>query len=236
MTRLAEVADLLRGRRPGAGPFVVGVTGGVAAGKSAFASELASALAAWPERPAVEVVGTDGFLFDNATLKARQLTQRKGFPESYDREALRAALAAIRVGPTEFPGYSHAIYDLDPALVRRLDPPDVLIIEGLGLHEPPATTGLDALVYLDAPEALLQAWYAERFIAFWRAAADDPTSFYVRFRHLDEAQTREAAAMVWEATNLPNLRDHIVRARDHAHVIVRKGEGHAIEAVIAPDR
>jgi type I pantothenate kinase len=232
MARLGEVTDLLRARRPGAGPFLVGLTGGVAAGKSAFAGDLAKALGAWPERPNVEIVSSDGFLLDNATLQARGLAARKGFPESYDRAALKAALAAIRLGPADFPGYSHVIYDVDPALMRRLNPPGVLIVEGLGLGEAPQALGLDALIYLDVDEALLEAWFAGRFMALWRAAEADPASFYARFRQLSEAEAREVAAMVWRTINLPNLRDHIIAGRDHADIIVRKGAGHVIEAVI----
>jgi type I pantothenate kinase len=119
----------------------------VAVGKSTFAAGLQAALAGSPEAPRVELVCTDGFLFDNATLEARGLTLRKGFPESYDAAGLARALAAVRAGPVEFPGYSHVTYDIDPALARRVETPDVLIVEGLGLHAP-REAGLDALVYL----------------------------------------------------------------------------------------
>ena len=232
MPTLADIADLVRTRRPAASPLVLGVTGAVAAGKSTFAGELARAVAAWPEAPAVEVVNTDGFLYDNATLQARGHTLRKGFPETYDAAALRAALAAIRAGPARFPGYSHVTYDVDPGLARRIDPPGVLIVEGLGLQDEPRAAGLDLLIYLDADEAHLEAWFTERFIGLWRDAEDDPASFYARFRHLDEAATRAVAAQVWRGVNLPNLREHIVRARDHADIVVRKGEGHGVERVL----
>ncbi len=231
MPTLADIADLVRARRPPAAPYVIGVTGAVAAGKSTFAGGLAGEIAAWPDAPAVETVGTDGFLLGNAILEARGLSMRKGFPETYDAAALSAALAAIRAGPADFPVYSHAIYDVDPALARRIEPPGVLIIEGLGLQDEPRATGLDLLIYLDADEAHLEAWFTERFIGFWRAAEDDPTSFYGRFRHMDEPQTRAFAGQVWRGINLPNLREHIVRARDHADIVVRKGEGHAVVGV-----
>jgi type I pantothenate kinase len=231
MADLANIADLVRARAGATSrPYVVGVTGGVAAGKSTFALQLAQRLAQPAPRTA-EVVSTDGFLMDNAALDRLGLISRKGFPESFDAEAMRAALGAIRTGPTTFPGYSHTIFDIDPALSRRIEPPDVLIVEGLGLHAGAAAVGLDVLVYLDAEEALIEGWFAERFIGFWRAAETDPASFYARFRHLDEAGVRGVAAMVWREINLPNLREHISKARDVADIVVTKSEGHHILAV-----
>jgi type I pantothenate kinase len=231
MASLAQVSELLRGRRPPAGPFLVGVTGAVASGKSVFARGLAEIITDWPERPVVEIVGTDGFLLDNATIDARGLTLRKGFPETYDASALGAALAAIRHGPADFPGYSHVIYDIDSALHRRLDPPGVLIVEGLGLQDGARAAGLDVLIFIDAEETLLERWYADRFVDLWRAAQGDPASFYARFIGLSEAQTRDVAAHAWRTVNLPNLREHIVRARDVADIVLRKGENHVIEAL-----
>jgi type I pantothenate kinase len=231
MTDLAEISDLLRARRDGRTPFIVGVTGAVAVGKSTFAGELAAAIAAWPGRPAVEVVATDGFLFPNAVLEGRGLLNRKGFPETYDGVHLRAVLAAIRRGAAEVPVYSHTLYDIDPALARRLRRPDVLIVEGLGLHEGAAALGLDLLIYLDADEAHVEAWFEDRFIGLWRAAESDPTSFYARFRHMSEAETRAFAGQVWRAINLPNLREHIAPGRKVADLVVRKGADHAISAV-----
>jgi type I pantothenate kinase len=235
MTDVAHIAELVRSRRGDRAPLIVGVTGAVAAGKSTFAAELKAVIEAWAEQPKVEVVGTDGFLFPNAVLEARGLLNRKGFPETYDTQGMRAALAAIRLGPTDFPAYSHLLYDIDPALVRRIEPPDVLIVEGLGLHLGAAALGLDALIYLDADEAHIEAWFEARFIEFWRAAEADPASFYARFRNLSEAQTRDVAGQVWRAINLPNLREHIVKARDFADVLVSKGADHAILVVAGRD-
>ncbi|MGA0601839.1 type I pantothenate kinase [Caulobacter sp. KR2-114] len=227
--RLTAVAGRLRDRRPAAGPLVVGLTGSVASGKSTFAASLQQAVAAWPERPRVELVCTDGFLRPNAELDAAGLTNRKGFPESYDVEALRGALAAVRAGPAVFPAYSHVTYDIDPALARTVDSPDVLIVEGLSLQiDPPP---VDVLIYLQAEEALLETWFADRFIGLWRAAEHDPASFYARFRNMDEAGARAFAGMVWAGINLPNLREHISRARALAQLVVTKGPGHVIAAV-----
>jgi type I pantothenate kinase len=226
VTSLADVTDRLRALRGERAPFIVGVTGAVAAGKSTFAGELAAALVA--DAAVVEVAGTDGFLLDNATLQARGILNRKGFPESYDTDGLRAALAAIRRGPAAFPGYSHVRYDIDPALTRRLDRPGVLIVEGLGLHEGAEALGLDALIYLDADEADLETWFADRFLGLWRAAEHDPASFYARFRHMSEAQTRDFAGVVWRQINLPNLLQHIAKGREVADLVVRKGADHRI--------
>jgi type I pantothenate kinase len=231
MSQPADVADLIRARRAGRSPFVVGITGAVAAGKSTLARELAVALTAPDLR--VEIVATDGFLMDNAALTALGILNRKGFPESYDVAALRAALAAIRGGPADFPGYSHTLYDIDPALTRRLAPPEVLIVEGLSLHAGARALGLDLLIYLDADEGDLERWYTERFIELWRAAEHDPTSFYARFRQLTEPQTRDLAAQVWRGVNLPNLREHIVAARAVADVVIRKDGDHRVAAVTA---
>jgi type I pantothenate kinase len=229
MLRAVDVVDLIRARRDGRAPFLVGITGAVAAGKSTLAAELAGALAA--DGLTVEIVATDGFLMDNAALTARGLLSRKGFPESYDVDAMRAALAAIRTGAADFCGYSHILYDIDPALSRRLEPPGVLIVEGLSLHQGAAALGLDLMIYLDADEADLEGWFTERFVGLWRAAEHEPASFYARFRHLSEPEVRAVAAQVWRGVNLPNLREHIVGGRETADVVVRKGAGHAILGV-----
>jgi type I pantothenate kinase len=227
-TDLSGVLDALAPLRPPSAPFIVGITGAVAAGKSVFAGQLAEALSARGER--VESVSTDGFLMTNARLAELGLTDRKGFPESYDHTALARALTEIRLGPSTFPAYSHITYDVDETLARRIDPPDVLILEGLALRRPetgPAKL-LDALIYIDAEEADLEAWYVARFLGFWAAAEDDPQSFYFRFRHMDEAAVTGLARMVWAQVNLKNLREHIVDARAVADLVIRKGADHAI--------
>ncbi|HEX5377176.1 MAG TPA: hypothetical protein VFW47_01305 [Phenylobacterium sp.] len=234
---LDAIAAAVAARRARAPVLVVGITGAVAAGKSTFAGQLKASLEAGPDRPRVEIVCTDGFLMPNARLEALGLLDQKGFPPSYDTPALHAALGAVRSGPATFPAYSHTIYDIDPALARTLEAPDVLIVEGLNLHHralaPAGPDPLDLLIYLDADEAHLEAWFLARFMGLWEAAEHDPTSFYARFRPLGREGAEGLARQVWDAINLKNLREHIVLARDGADLIVRKSEAHGIVAVEA---
>ena len=222
-------ASLASSTSPGE-TLLVGVTGSVAVGKSTLVAALKDALP-----PRTETVSTDGFLLPNAVLAQRDLLLRKGYPESYDTDALFAALAAARHGPVTVPGYSHAIYDVDPALARTIDRPDIFILEGLGFAPLPdgrrAGDQLDTLIYLDANEADLETWYVARFLGFWRAAETDPTSFYAQFRTMAEPEAEAFARHVWHAINLPNLREHIVRARDSADIVVRKDADHGLELV-----
>ncbi|MCF8506514.1 MAG: hypothetical protein K9G59_16520 [Caulobacter sp.] len=221
---LPELARRIADRASPGAVLVVGVTGSVAAGKSTLCAALKAAL----EPPLrVEVVSTDGFLFPNAVLTGRGVLMRKGYPETYDVEGLAAVLEGVRAGPVTVPGYSHIIYDIDPALSRAVAPPDILIVEGLGLT--PRPEGLDLLVYIDAAEADLEDWFAARFMDFWRAAESDPTSFYARFRAMTAPEAEAfARSMVWTQMNLPNLREHIIKARDEADLVVRKRADHSL--------
>ena len=228
MPSVQDLADILLGWRPTPGVLVVGLTGGVASGKSTLAGALAEAIEASPGRPCVERVGTDGFLFPNAILVERGLLNRKGVPETYDWEAMHAALRLVRRGPAPFPGYSHLLYDVDPALTRTIDPPDVLIVEGLGLDR---QTPLDVLIYLDAEEADQEAWYVKRFLEFCASGREDETSFYARFRDMEPDAVEQLAVMVWTKVNRPNLREHIVPQRAAADIVVSKDTDHSIAAI-----
>ncbi len=236
----AGVADLsahLKRRRSTQGIFIVGVTGSVASGKSTLARDLADVLRGAADSPSIEIIGTDGFLLPNRTLAERGIEAKKGFPESYDLDALARALRSLRQGPTLIPAYSHTTYDIDPDGARELQPPDILIVEGLGLgldraeHLGPSFL-LDALVYIDASEDDLEAWYVARFMSYWDAAESDPTSFYARFRHLDRDGATGLARAVWASINLPNLRTHIAPVRGVADLVARKARDHTIVEVV----
>ena len=237
MTGISTISDELRRRsaaaRAAGTPYVVGVAGSVAVGKSTFAATLEDAIAAWPER--VAAVATDGYLLPNAVLAERNISMRKGFPESYDVEALRRDLAAIKAGArVAMPRYSHVTYDVDLGNPLIVEKPGVLILDGLHLAQIERAGSprlIEKLIYLDADEAVIEKWFTDRLLPLMVAGRDDPQSFYHRFREWDDAARRDFAKRVWEGINLPNLRDHIVRDRDAADIVVRKDGDHGIESV-----
>jgi type I pantothenate kinase len=225
----AGLAARLAAHRQHGEPLVVGITGPVAVGKTTLARQIADALAQigpWH----VEIVSTDGFLLPNAVLEARGISHRKGFPESFDTDAMAAALAGLKSGPVAVPAYSHVTYDVDPAAARTIAGADIVLVEGLGLA--PGADGqrppLDLLVYIDAEEADVLAWFLDRFMGLWAAAATDPTSFYARFRHMDEAAARDFALQVWNGINRPNWLDHIAQAKPVADIVVKKAAHHRL--------
>jgi type I pantothenate kinase len=231
---VAGLAALIAARASPGEVLLVGLTGSVAAGKTTLATALAAELG---KDRRVQAVATDGFLLPNATLDARGILNRKGFPETYDVERLEAIMRQARSGPVRIPVYSHVTYDIDPNAAVEVDRPDILILEGLGLAPLPdgrnPARDLDLTVYIDATEPELEAWFVDRFVGFWRAAERDPTSFYAQFRRMDEPQTADFAKMVWTAINLPNLRSHIVHARDLADIVLRKAADHTLRLVRA---
>jgi type I pantothenate kinase len=210
-------------------PLLVGLTGSVAVGKTWLAHAIAQAL---PDSNCVAIVSTDGFLLPNAVLEARGLVLRKGFPESYDADAMIGTLAALRTGAAAVPVHSHVTYDIDPALTRRVGPADIIIVEGLGLSGFPdgrnARAALDLLIYLDADPVDIESWYVARFLGLWRAGANDPTSFYHRFAKLAEADVESLARSTWDRINLPNLTGHISKARDAADIVLHKAADHRL--------
>ncbi|WOQ69194.1 type I pantothenate kinase [Microbacterium limosum] len=222
-------------------PFVVGVAGSVAVGKSTIARLLRELMSRWPGTPRVELVTTDGFLFPNAELERRGLMDRKGFPESYDRRALVRFLSEVKAGAPEVraPFYSHMRYDIVPdasVVVRR---PDVVIVEGLNVLQPPpsphevAVSDLfDFSIYVDADAEHIAQWFVERFLALKAGAFANPSSFFNRFAHLDDEAAVRTAMGYWTETNMPNLIENVLPTRHRATLVLQKGERHGVERVL----
>ena len=228
------LADLVAERADGTAPFVVAVTGSVAVGKSASAAALASALTddlttddATTED--VAVVCTDGFLLSNRVLAARGLLDRKGFPESFDHDALARFLVALRAGASEAraPVYSHATYDIVEGQAQVVRRPRVLILEGLPFPE----DHVDLTVFLDAAEVDIERWFVTRFCSLCADARADDTSFFHGFSGYSDAQAGAFARQVWAAINHVNLEEHILPVRDGSDVILEKGPDHAVRRV-----
>jgi type I pantothenate kinase len=221
-------------------PFVVGVAGSVAVGKSTVARLLRELLGRWEGTPRVELVPTDGFLLPNAELERRGILERKGFPESYDRRALLRFVTAVKSGVDEVaaPVYSHERYDIVPDQQVVVHRPDVLIVEGLNVLQPPAGSGLavsdlfDFSVYVDARTQDIADWYVERFRRLQTAAFASPRSYFHRYASLDEAAARETASQVWAAINEPNLRQNIQPTRSRATLVLRKAADHTVRTVL----
>ncbi len=221
-------------------PFVIGVAGSVAVGKSTVARLLKELLSRWPDTPSVELVTTDGFLLPNAELARRGLMERKGFPESYDRRALLRFVSEVKSGVDEVhaPVYSHLVYDVVPeehVVVRR---PDVLIVEGLNVLQPPTSGRLavsdlfDFTIYVDARTADIENWYVQRFLRLQRGAFADPSSYFHRYASLSEEEAVARARGIWDAINGPNLEANILPTRARASLVLRKGPDHTVSTVL----
>jgi type I pantothenate kinase len=224
----AEVAARSQGLRR---PALVGISGGVGAGKSTLAGELRDVLRAAGAR--VEVLGTDSFLLPNEQLAARGLLMRKGFPESFDTGLMLRSLRAVRAGelPLAVPVYCHSTYDRVPGEEQAIPPADTVLLEGVNALQEPAARLLDLAVYIDVPEPVMRAWYVERFLRYCEEAERDTGSFYRAFAGLTVAERAYAAEQVWEQVNLPNLVEHILPSRDRATLVVEKDRDHKMTAL-----
>lgn len=225
-------------------PFIIGMAGSVAVGKSTTARILKELLARWPSSPKVDLVTTDGFLYPNEILRRDNLMERKGFPDSYDVGALLRFLSAIKSGEPNVraPVYSHLTYDVVPGEYVTIDRPDILIFEGLnvlqprelpkdGKYVPFVSDFFDFSIYIDAEEDKIHNWYISRFMRLRETAFRNPHSFFHRYSQLSEDAARAIAEGLWQNINLKNLRENILPTRPRADLILKKGSEHLVEEV-----
>jgi type I pantothenate kinase len=225
-------------------PFVIGMAGSVAVGKSTAARVLRELLARWPNHPKVDLVTTDGFLYPNRVLRQRGLMTRKGFPESYDLRRLVQFVVDVKSGQPEVsaPVYSHLRYDILPHGEQVVRQPDIIIVEGLNVLQTsrqPRPDGpcvfvsdfFDFAIYVDARPAQIQRWYVERFLTLRETAFKDPASYFHRYASLSEVGARRTAKRIWRTINGVNLRENILPTRTRADLILEKGQDHTIERV-----
>lgn len=222
-------------------PFIIGVAGSVAVGKSTVSRLLKELLSRWPSTPKVALVTTDGFLYPNATLEQRGIMARKGFPESYDRLALLKFVADIKSGKEQVsaPLYSHLSYDIVEGEEVVVDSPDVVIVEGLNVLQPPApgqelalSDYFDFQIYVDAPTEEIEKWYLDRFKALRDSAFRDPQSYFHRYTEISEEEALTRAKEIWRTINLPNLQENIISTKSRATLVLQKGPEHRVEKVL----
>jgi type I pantothenate kinase len=238
---LHKATDTFLGHLPAKVPYIIGIAGSVAVGKSTMARILQALLSRWPDHPKVDLITTDGFLYPTSVLEKRGLMNRKGFPESYDQRRLVRFLTEIKSGKREVPApvYSHLIYDIVPGVAQTVCQPDVLIVEGLNVLQSGHTRGsrifvsdfFDFSIYIDADEKTIEHWYVARFLRFRETVFRNPDSYFHRYSKLTGEEATEKAHSIWREINGPNLRDNIQPTRERAQLILRKGAGHSVEEV-----
>jgi type I pantothenate kinase len=236
--QLASVTDTFLGAPPTPIPFVIGVAGSVAVGKSTTSRVLQELLARWPQHPRVELVTTDGFLFPNRTLEERGLMDRKGFPESFDRRALLDFVARAKSGDNhlETPVYSHIAYDIVPEEVRVLMRPDILIVEGLNVLQAGDSGAFvsdyfDFSIFVDADTAHIRKWYVERFLTLRDTSFTQSDAYFRRYAGLSDDEAVGVALDIWERINEVNLVENILPTRERASLILEKAEDHSVQLV-----
>jgi len=241
---LRVVTETFLGYVPARVPYVIGIGGSVAAGKSTIARLLQALLGRWTDHPRVDLVTTDGFLYPNAVLEARGLMSRKGFPESYDVRALLEFLAALKAGEpvVRAPVYSHLTYDIVEGGENVLRAPDIVIVEGVNVLQTPARRGrteaslvvsdfFDFSIYVDASERDLEDWYVARLLLLRETSLNDPRSYFNFLTRSTEDDTRQFGSAVWHEINLANLRENIAPSRERANLVLEKGADHRVRRV-----
>ena len=240
---LSKVTDTFLGTPAAKVPYVIGIAGSVAVGKSTTARILQALLARWPDHPTVDLVTTDGFLFPNRVLDENNLMNRKGFPESYDVRRLVQFLAEVKSGRDEAtaPVYSHVAYDILDDEVQVIRRPDIMILEGLNVLQTGDGRGhpsrlfvsdfFDFSIYVDAEEVHIEEWYTQRFEALRQSAFQDEESFFHSYASLSPEEGDRMARFIWREINGLNLRENILPTRERAQLILEKGPDHGVERV-----
>lgn len=238
---LFKATQSFLGAEDGKMPYIIALAGSVAVGKSTTARVLKALLSRWPNTPKVELVTTDGFLLPNKQLEAEGILSKKGFPESYDGQALLTFLSDVKAGVrnVEAPVYSHLTYDVLTGKSIIVDRPDILIVEGLNVlqsgrpagEKPFVSDFFDFSIYLHASEQDLERWYVSRFMRLRETAFKDPNSYFHKYSSLNDLQALETATRIWTETNLRNLNENILPTRARASLVLSKGPDHQIESV-----